>query len=136
LSSQPKKDVMNVLEVTNDANLYRHRFESPVLNFFPSFNDFMDHVDDTSADIMEKIERAEDLFIRTNIFHMAPRVAIAQGTSVKIVEAPAWKGTGSFTQGTDGKTAAWLQAQLAGNQISGLTLAALSHLIQVADTDY
>lgn len=135
LRNTPTKDVMDVREVIAEANVYRHRFESPVMNFFPSFNDFLDHVDDHGQDIMEKIERYEDIFIRTQIFHMSPYVFVAQADgTVTLVNAPYWWGTGAFDATTDGKTTAFLTALVP--QITGhLSMAAINHAMNIAETD-
>ena len=135
MASMPNKDIADIREVTNQAQLYRHRFESPVLNFLPSFNDFMDHVDDYSKDIMEKEERFEDIYLRGNIFQMSPFVFVATGNTVALVNAPAWSGTGIFNSATDGKTAAWLQAIVNTPGISGLTISSVIHALTIAETE-
>ena len=136
----PKKDVMNVREVKADADVRRHRFESQNLNFWPSFNDFMDHVDETGKDIMEKIERYEDLFLRTAIWHMSPYVFVCKANGdIDVLTSsdgvPIWSGVGDFTDGTDGKTAAWLQATLP--QVTGnLSLTGLNKAFTIFETDF
>ena len=134
IKSVPKKDVMNIREVKEEAQVYRHRFESPQLHFYPSFNDFMDHVDDNGKDIMEKIERYEDIFIRGNIFHMSPFAFVATGNSVKLINTNPWKGTGVFNPAADGKTTAIVQ-NLIGQVTSHLTLPALNHALTIMETD-
>jgi hypothetical protein len=135
LRNMPKKDVMNVREVKQDAQVYRHRFESPNLNFFPSFNDFMDHVDDTGEDITQKILRAEDLFIRTNVWQQSPFVFIATSDNeVALLQAPFWKGYGAFDPLTEGKTTAWLASVLP--QVQGTaTLTNLARVTTIMETD-
>ncbi len=135
LKNTPKKDVMGVKERSVQANVYRQRFESPGLNFYPSFNDFLDHVDDNATDIMEKIERYEDVFIRTNIWHMAPFMFLAQGNKMGVVNTPPWLGVGEFNQAVDGKTTTSLLAQLP-NVTSHLTLACLHDGFSKMDTDF
>lgn len=132
LRNMPKKDVINVTERIAEAMVHRHRFESPALNFYPDFNDFLTHVDDTGKDIMEKIERAEDLFIRTNVWHMAPFMFVAEGNTVRLVNTNPWSGTGQFVEGTDGKIPAMILANL---PTSHLTLAALNHALSIMETD-
>lgn len=78
ICSVPLKDIMDVRERTVDAQVLRQRFESMVLNFCPSFRDFLkDHVDRTNMDIVEKIARYHNVFIRGNIYAQSPYVHIA-----------------------------------------------------------
>lgn len=135
LASTPKKDIMNVREVEVAAQVYRHRFESPNLYFYPDFNDFMDHVDDTSNDIMEKIERYQDVFIRGQIFHMSPYVFVCKaGGQVSLESTPFWDGNGAFVAGTHGKTQALLAAQ-APSITGGLSMEAVAKMHNIMETD-
>jgi hypothetical protein len=108
----PKKDVMDVRERSVDEVVYRHRFESNVLSFCPSFRDFLtDHVDAAGQDIMEKEERFEDIFYRGRILHRSPFIWITNaGPSAdgagELKAAPIGVGNAA---GTDGKTTAYLQ---------------------------
>lgn len=129
-----KKDIMNVRERTSSAQVYGQKFESPPLNFYPSFNDFMDHVDDTGKDIMEKIERYEDIFLRGNIFHMSPYMFISKGDTMELVKTPPWLGTGEFNPATDGKTKALIAANTP-NITGHLKLAGLNHAYSIMDTE-
>lgn len=135
LVGTPKRDIMDVREVTADVQLYRHRFESPVLNYVPDFRDFMtDHVDAHGNDIMEKIERFEDIYLRSNIYHQSPYVLICHPNDVELVAANAWAGTGTFVEGADGKSAAWLMAQIP-NINGSLSLLALNKAITIMEND-
>lgn len=135
MSSIPRKDVMNVREVTQDVVIRRHRFESPVLNFYPSFNDFLDHVEDHAVDIMEKIERYEDVFCRTSVLHMAPFMFISNGKSMTRVNAPAWSGTGTFDEDNDGKTPAVLAALINAHNPQPLQVQGLMDGLSQMETD-
>jgi len=136
MSTAPMKDVMDVREVIAEANVRRHRFESPVFNFFPSFNDFMEHIDDNGKDIMDKISRFEDLFLRTMVFHIAPFVFVCRADgSVGVVQTPSWSGLGNFTAATDGKTTNSL-LDLAPQATGHLTLTAANHMLTIAETDF
>jgi hypothetical protein len=107
ISTAPKKDVVNVYERKVDEFVYRHRFESTILNFVPSFRDFLtDHVDACGKDIMEKIERFEDIFQRGRIFHRSPYIWISGSANGELTPAPIGIGNAA---GTDGKTTAFLQ---------------------------
>lgn len=107
MTQEPTKDVIEVREVTNDTQLYRKNFESDLIHFLPSFNDFLtDHVDATNRDMVEKITVYKDLFYRTAIFHGAPKVWVC---GVGLVNAPHWTGQTIALS----KTADWLQEQCA-----------------------
>jgi len=134
ISTAPKKDVMDVRERRVDEQVYRHRFESTVLNFVPSFRDFLtDHVDACGNDIMEKMERFEDLFIRGRIFHRSPFVWTVDNSAGELASAPIGIGNAA---GTDGKTTAYLQQQVAQIGPRGyLSFETLNKLCTAAETD-
>ena len=91
LQSVPLKDIMDVRERTVDAQVLRQRFESMVFNFYPSFRDFLkDHVDRTNMDIIEKIARYNNVFIRGNIYAQSPYVVIPNPAAgaTQLVAAP------------------------------------------------
>jgi len=137
ISAAPKKDVMDVRERRVDELVYRHRFESNVLNFVPSFRDFLtDHVDACGKDIMEKMERFEDIFTRGRIFHRSPFVWItdSQAAAGELTAAPI--GIGNAAGNGDGKTTAFNQQAVA--QIGGrgyLSFESLNKLLTAAETD-
>lgn len=135
LVGTPRRDVMDVREVSADVQLYRHRFESPVLNFVPDFRDFMtDHVDAHGNDIMEKIERFEDIYLRSNIYHQAPYMLICKNNDVELIPATQWDGVGEFDAATEGKTTAWLTAQLP-NVTGNLSLLAVNKALTIMEND-
>lgn len=114
LGSVPRKDIVDVQEMTVESTLKRHRFESRVFGFYPSFNDFLrDHLVATTTDLTDKIMRAEDIFCRTAHFHMAPHVFIAnRGAGEVLTGVPMWDGkdgSGVYAD-TVGKTTAWRQS--------------------------
>ncbi len=133
ISVAPKKDVMDVRERSIDEQVYRHRFESNVLNFVPDFRDFMtDHVKACGDDIMEKEERFEDIYLRGRVFHAAPYVYLPDAVTPL---QPAPVGIGNAA-GTAGKTQGFLQTMIpqignAGN----LSFQALNKLLTVMTTD-
>lgn len=132
---QPLTDVMNITESIAEAQVCRHRFQSPVFNFYPDFNDFLSHIEDNGKDIMDKIERFGEMFLRGMMFHMAPFVLACQADgTVKLINTAHYSGTGLFTEGVSGKTSAEIQAiiaQTTGNlQMQCLTIAAT-----IAETD-
>lgn len=128
----PRKDVMDVREVTNDAAIHRHRYESPVMSFVGSFRDFFsDHVEAHGKDIMEKIEQGEDLFLRTRIWDYAPYVWVSNAANGELQVA--LSGVGNFTNGSV-KTAAFMQTiipQIQGN----LSLLQLNKMVTVFEDD-
>lgn len=133
LTSMPKKDVVQPRETTEQCQLYRHRFESELLHFLPSFQDFMtDHVDFTNKDLVRKIAVAQDLFLRTAIFHGSPYVWIASktGGTQELTSAPYWTGYNVATS----KSGAFLKDAI--NKVgSGLTLRQIAKLATVAEQD-
>lgn len=145
ICSTPKKDIMQVRERTVDALTYRQRFESPIMNFCPSFQDFLtDHVMRTSQDINEKISRFNDVYIRSNIFQQSPYVFWPNRENGELKVAPYdSEPTSTYdyankrtTVGGDGKTTAWLQAQLVniGNP-GNLSLNAINLAVMCMQTD-
>lgn len=134
ISTAPKKDILDVRERSIDEQVYRHRFESNVLNFVPSFRDFMtDHVTACGEDIMEKEERFEDIYIRGRIFHAAPYVWVVDNIAGELVPAPV--GIGNIA-GTGGKTQGFLQSLLPqlGNQ-GYLSFQTLNKMVTTMETD-
>ena len=131
----PTKDVMNVREVESQAIVFRHRFESPVLDFYPSFNDFMDHVDETAKDIMDKIDRYEDLFLRGMTYHSSPYAFLVTANGVRLVQSNPYLNNAAFVEATDGKTAAWLAAQLPLITGDGLPLQSINAAVTIMEDD-
>jgi hypothetical protein len=134
ISVAPKKDVVDVRERKVDEQVYRHRFESPILNFVASFRDFLtDHVDACGKDIMEKEERFEDIFYRGRIFHNSPYIWVTDKAGDPLVAAPMGVGNAA---GTDGKTTAFLAAQTGLIGPKGyLSFEQINKLLTVAEND-
>lgn len=133
INGTPKKDVMDVRERHQDEVVYRHRFESQVFNFLPSFRDFLtDHIDAHGKDILEKQERFEDIFYRGRVFHRAPYVYLP-GAATELVAAPVGIGNAA---GTDAKTTAFLQQLVPKVGPNGyLSLVGLNKLLTVMSDD-
>lgn len=139
ISGAPKKDVTDVYERKVDEVVYRHRFESNVLNFVPSFRDFMtDHVDAEGKDIMEKTERFEDIFYRGRMFHRSPYmwvVGAATDANGNAELKPTPIGIGNAA-GTDGKTTVFLQQLAPQIGAAGyLSFLTLNKLVTVMEND-
>ena len=130
LTSQPLSDIMNVTETTTDAILYWQEFESPSMYFLPSFQDFLDHVSDTGEDIMEKVERYEEMFLRGMMFHMSPGFYVAEGNSATFIPTTPFDGLTLLNPATMGKTTSLLADVIndRGGAMSHLTLASLAKM--------
>jgi hypothetical protein len=134
ISVAPKKDILNIMERSIDEQVYRHRFESNVLNFVPSFRDFLtDHVTACGQDIMEKEEQFEDIYIRGRVFHASPYIWLPDRVAGELMAAPVGIGNAA---GTAAKTTAFLQAQIAqiGNK-GNLSFQTLNKMLTVMETD-
>lgn len=78
ICNMPHVDEMILNEITVDAQVYRHRFESKVFDFCPDFRTFLtDHIDRTVKDITEKVTRYEDIYYRTMILENCPYIWVA-----------------------------------------------------------
>jgi len=143
ISTAPKKDVIDIRERKVDEQVYRHRFESLVLNFVPDFRDFMkDHVKANGEDIMAKQERAEDLFYRSRIYYYSPNVWLPDRAAGELITAPMGLGTETVAAGVTtitgatAKTSAWIQAQVAQLGNPGyLSFQTINKLVTVAEND-
>jgi len=71
----PRKNVIEVTELQERCQVYRHCFESNLFHFLPRFVDFLtDGIDKTMENINEQIAIYLDQFYRTAILHGAPKV--------------------------------------------------------------
>lgn len=137
LSAQAKKDINQVREITFDAQVKHQKFETPIFNFLPSFQDFMkDHVEAHITDLEEKKIIFEECFYRGFIFHQAPFLYIAGKSGSKLINAPMGDGNAA---GTSGKDTAFLAAQvpLVGQDGTpgNLSLLECNLLCSIFDTD-
>lgn len=131
ITTAPKKDVIEVRELSEYAKLYRQDFESQLLHFLPSFQDFLtDHVEFTNKDITEKVAVYTDQFYRTAIFHGSPNVWVC-GKATEMTATAHW------TNGdvAEAKTQAILQALIA-DCTKPLSLPQLQKLGLVMYNDY
>jgi hypothetical protein len=138
ISVAPKKDVIDIRERSIDEQVYRHRFESNVLNFVPSFRDFLtDHVDACGTDIMEKEERFEDIYQRGRVYHAAPYIWVPDSPT-GLYPAPYGVGDSNGPGGTSvsGKSQGFNQSMIPniGNP-GNLNFQTLNKLLTVMETD-
>jgi hypothetical protein len=134
IAQAPMKDVIDVRERSIDEQVYRQRFESVVLNFVPSFRDFLtDHVDAAGKDIMEKQERYEDIYQRGRIFHASPYISVSGAAAGTLQSAPVGVGDAA---GATAKSTAYLQSLIPtlGNE-GTLNFQWLNTLLTAAETD-
>lgn len=115
ITSAPKKDVVEVREMTEQARVKRHLFESPYFHFIPSFQDFRkDQVGFAMKDLGQQIMAANDFFIRSVIFHRSPYVFVSgkaqDSDGAEFISAPVGDGS---DDGSTGKTTGWLTATVA-----------------------
>jgi hypothetical protein len=112
ITSMPTKDVIDTREISEDAKVSRHRFESPVFNFLPEFKDFLNsNIAFHAKDIAEKIQRYEDLFIRSAMFHESPYVWLPGRADGEAVQAPITAGALEDAD-TTGKNTTFLEGIL------------------------
>ena len=132
ITGAPMKNVIEVRELQERTQLYRHNFESNLYHFLPRFADFLtDGIDKTMENINEQIAIYVDQFYRTAIFHGSPYVWICGKTSgTELTSAPYWI---SPTIGL-AKTQAAMQAMLA-QVTEPLTMKTMAKLATVAYTD-
>ena len=132
MTSMPMKDVTDVREVLFKGYIYRHRFESQVMSFVPSFKDFMkNHIKAQADDLMEKQERSEEIYIRTGIWYYSPNVYLC-GTNG--FEAAPHELGNAANNAPNSKNSGWLQATLP-KVTKNLQLMDLNRLIQIMDND-
>lgn len=140
ITQQSKKDVISQYERTNEAILYRHKFESPQFNFLPSFTDFRKkQINAAIKDISHQIAAADDIFARTVIFDLSPYVFISgkakDAEGVELISAPSSLGNDARDAG--GKTTAFLQhcVSLVGNNKGNLSLKVMKKILDIGRED-
>lgn len=106
ITTLPNKDLYQVTESTEQAIVYKHRYESYQFNFLPSFNSFWkNYLQFADKDIVEKIAISNNQFIETQMWFTAPNVYVA-GLGI-ITGCPT--NLGNLAGNAAGsKTAAWL----------------------------
>jgi hypothetical protein len=140
ITQQAKKDIISQYERTNEALLYRHKFESPQFNFLPSFTDFRKKQINTAVkDIAHQITAADDIFARTYVFDLSPYVFISgkakDANGYEMISAPSSLGNADRDAG--GKTTNFLQyaVSLIGNNKGNLSLKVIKKVLDVMRED-
>lgn len=147
ITSLPNKDVFEHQERTEQAVVTMHDFFSKNITFLPSFQDFRtNQVDFENDNIMRQIGYADDLQLRTVIYHKSPLCYIVGNTNdaaavtgglatgnLELVSAPVVPAALAFTSANvdaAGKKAAWRQlmaANVAG--APGIRLKTIKRLV-------
>lgn len=110
ITTLPNKDLYQVTESTEQAIVYKHRYESYQFNFIPSFNSFWkNYLQFGNKDIVEKIAISDNQFLETQMCDAAQNIYIC-GQGV-ITGAPTAIGNNTG-DALGSKTTAWLAAQL------------------------
>jgi hypothetical protein len=132
ITTAPRKNVVEVRELQERAQLYRHNFESNLFHFLPRFADFLtDGIDKTQENINEQIAIYVDQFYRTAILHGSPQVWVCgKAAGTELTEGPYWISPTIALS----KTAAFWSAQ-AALCTAPLTLRTVAKLATVAYTD-
>lgn len=82
ITSTPLKTVASNFERTNVGRIYRHKFESPLFNWLPSFRDFQQNqLSFAAKDLNKIIAVGYDNFIRNQLFQLSPAVYVAGQSS-------------------------------------------------------
>ena len=144
ITSAPNKDVMEVRELSEQAIVYRHLYESPYFNFNPSFQDFRkNQIGFAMKDLTNQIACANNIFIRTYVLQYAPAVFISGKPitnngdgfdGAELVNAPT--GVGDIN-GLTVKSTAWLQqaAAYVGSNLGNLGYKVIKKVCQVLKQD-
>lgn len=130
ITQLPNRDVHETRERTEEAVVYRHNYESKYISFVGPFQDFRrNQIPWALKDLAMQITTANDMFVRTHVFHKVPNVLIS-GKGVTgaadgfdgddFVAAPS--GIGS-ADGSTAKTTAWIQQALSyvGSNLGNLS---------------
>lgn len=132
IQSLPKKDVIELAEVTESAVLYHHNIESNLLYFAPDFQDFLDNADAVNEDLSNKLVYLPDLFYRTAIWHGSPHVFVCGAAQRTKTNAPIYDNSGTITLA---KSPNYVQEELIANCSSMLDFKNLDSAVQTMFND-
>lgn len=106
ITTVPNKDIYQVTESVEQAQVYVHNYESYQFNFLPSFAAFWKtYLQFANKDIVEKIALSNNQFIETNMWFGSPYVYFC-GSGLTY-GAPTNMGNATL-DAANSKTAAWL----------------------------
>ena len=135
ITDESNLDVIDQEEVTNDAVLRMHDFDSLTFHFLPSFADFRSsQIAPVASEMTRQISFAQDAFLSTYLLEMAPYVFVA-GKATALVDAPANTGDPGFEEADMYKNAAFWQARIAEIQGDGLPYKEIDYAINVLRDD-
>lgn len=116
LRTAPKTDVINVRERTFITEPFWHDFESPHMDWYPDFTDYLSHITDIRDNILKQMRVFEDMFLRSFMLGYADNVYICGHGFVSAASGPLTLGTTVATGtpfGADSsKPPGWWQVQL------------------------
>lgn len=137
ITTQPKKHVIETMEVTEDATVKWHKFRSLKMHFLPSFQDFRTgQLDFVHQDMIRQIAVYGDQFISSVMEQKTPAIYIA-GADSALVDAPFIPyGTDitATTVAASGKNTAFWEATCAKVK-KNLTLRMLDNLVAIMRDD-
>lgn len=137
ITSTPNKNVYESMEITEDAVLHTHDFDSQLFHFLPSFQDFRENqLEFNQKDIVRQVTVSNDLFIHTQALARCPNVYIVgNGAGTQLQAAPMLDSSTVLTSANDPKSAAYWQAAVNAVNVDGLTLAAIDNATAVLRDD-
>ncbi len=146
ITELPKKDVFTQLEVTEEARIKRHNYESQQFNFNPSFADFRkNQIKSAMTDIAGQVSFGNDVFVRTAVFERSPYVFIS-GKAIsanndgfdgaELVSAPVGEGNDANTA-ANSKNTTWLQKAISyvGNAPGNCGYKVVKKLVTIMSED-
>lgn len=120
-SAPAKKDIIQHRERSYNVGLVHHKFESPIFQWVPSFEDFLTNKIPKSLQyVLKWQEDFQSIYYRGQLFHQSPWIGWCNHETTPLDQGPVGFGNDS---GTSGKTDAYMQSMWAGMGTPGtLTL--------------
>lgn len=114
ITSTPLRTVSSTFERTNVGRIYRHKFESPIFSFLPSFRDFeKNQLQWASENLNRQIAVGYDQFVRNQVFQLAPAVYVVGKSSPYTTGVPVGPpGEGTLTDPKDSNFVASIAASI------------------------